>query len=144
MTAPAPVAPAAGFQFVGLRSWSRIDQAFSTASLAAGVEAVGSVVLAPGWRLYKVTTNRPARVRLYTSTTQRGLDLSRPVTDDPDTASDHGLLLEVLTQSGFLSMELSPEVDGYCPSGVSVPWAVQNADSVTGIVTVTLRWVRTE
>lgn len=144
MTAPAPPAPAAGFVFLALRGWSRQDTSFSTASLAAGASAVGTVDLAPGWRIAKVTTNRPARVRLYTSTTQRGLDLSRPVTDDPDRTTDHGLLLEVLTGVGFLSMELSPEVDGYCPSGIAVPWAVQNKDSGSGIVTVTLRWVRTE
>lgn len=144
MTLPHPPAPAAGFEFLALRGHSRVDQQFSTSSLAADAEAVGTVDLAPGWRIHKVTTNRPARVRLYTSTTQRTLDLSRPSTDDPDLESDHGLLLEVLTETGFLSMELSPAVDGYCPTGVAVPWAVQNKDAGSGIVTVTLRWVRTE
>ena len=144
MTLPLLTPPDAGFEFLALRGHSRVDQAFSTASLAADAEEVGTVNMAPGWRISKVTTNRPARVRLYTSTTQRTLDLGRPVDQDPDLESDHGLLLEVLTVSGFLSMELSPAVDGYCPSGIAVPYAVQNRDAGSGVVTVTLRWVRTE
>lgn len=144
MTLPHPPAPAAGFEFLALRGHSRDDLAFSTASLAPDAEEIGTVDLAPGWRIYKVTTNRPARVRFYTSTTQRSLDLGRDIATDPDLESDHGLLLEVLTATGFLSMELSPEVDGYCPTGIAVPYAVQNKDAGSGIVTVTLRWVRTE
>lgn len=144
MTTPLLTPPAAGFDFLALRGHSRQDKVFSTASLAPDAEAVGTVDLAPGWRIYKVTTNRPARVRLYTSTTQRTLDLGRAIADDPDLESDHGLLLEVLTDGSPNAFELSPQVDGYCPSGIAVPYAVQNKDAGSGVVTVTLRWVRTE
>lgn len=144
MTAPAPPAPAVGFELLGLRSYSRVATTFSTASLASAASEVGTVDLAPGYRLLKVQANRPARLRLYGTTGQRSLDVGRPEGTDPDTDTDHGLFLEFIFGASLLSAVLSPEVDAHVPSGVAVPWAVTNKDASTGVVTITLTWVRTE
>ena len=144
MTAPAPTAPATGFEFLGLRGWSRKDAVISTPSLAQDATSTGTVALAPGWRLYKVQADQAARIRLYASTAQRTQDLGRPIGTDPDLESDHGLFLEFVTTGTLLQAVLSPQVHGYCPSGVSVPYAITNLDPATGPVVVTLTYVRTE
>lgn len=144
MTAPLPSPPRAGFVPFALRGWSRQTVQIVTASLAQDAGAVGVVDLAPGWRLYKVELDRPARIRLYASVAQRTADLSRPIGTDPDLESDHGLFFEFASADTLLSAQLSPQVLGYCPTGTQVPWAITNLDTDTGTVTATLTYVRTE
>lgn len=144
MTAPAPTAPEDGFTFLALRGWSRKDAVITTPSLASGATFNGSVAMAPGYRLYKVAADRLMRLRVYTTTLQRTADATRAIGVDPDPESDHGLVLEFATAPWLMSAVLSPQVSGYCPSGVMVPYAITNLDPAAGAATVTLTFVRTE
>lgn len=120
---------------------SRQVATFTTGSLADNASDTGTVTLAPGYRLLRVATDKPARVRLYTSTAARTGDSSRPPGTDP--TGDHGVILDFVTTAD-LDWGLSPTVDGYLDAGADVPWAVTNTSGSTGAVTVTLTWVQTE
>jgi hypothetical protein len=98
-----------------------------------------------GYRVLRLATNRAARVRLYTTTAKRDADTARAVGVTP--TGDHGLVLDVVTTSGVLALDLSPTVDGWdakaTPDG-AIPIRVTNLDNVTGTVNVTLTYLRTE
>lgn len=117
----------------------------TTASLADQAAESGIVTMATGYRLSKIVTDRPARVRLYATAAQRDADLTRDPADDP--VDDHGLMFEFISTTSFLSAVLSPMVDGYSlettPSG-DIPYTITNMSGAASPVTVTLTWQRTE
>ena len=123
----------------------RAASSITTTSLAANASYTGAIPLAIGYRLYSIQTDRPARVRLYGTTAQRDADLARAVGTDP--AANSGLMLDFVTTPTMLSAALSPLVDGAnlatTPS-TSIPITVQNLDTATGTVTVTLTYIKTE
>ena len=124
-------------------SYTRATMEHSTGSLTTMSEEEDSISVAPGWRAFEVTTNRPARVRVYRTAAQRTADLNRGVGTRP--FGNHGRLLEVVTIPGLLGVDLSPTVDFMSDTGDNLFYiSVQNRDSVTGIVTVTFDYVRTE
>lgn len=123
----------------------RASTGFSTSSLAVLATETGTVSLAIGFRVLKLATNRPARVRLYTTAGKRDADLSRAIGVDP--VGDHGLILEIVTTATLLSLDLSPEAIGVSLETVpvvTVPFSVQNRDVTPGVVTTTLGWQRVE
>jgi len=130
---------------VGPQFPMRATATLITASLAPDAAASGTVTLAPGYRLLRITTSRASRVRLYTAAAKRDADVARPVGTDP--AGDHGLMLEFVSAATLLSADLSPVVDGFdgkaVPDG-AVPYRVANLDVSTGSVTVSFMWLRTE
>lgn len=136
--------PAAGFTYFGLRGFTREDLVLTSASLAPGAVESGTIDLAPGWRLAHIATDVEARLRLYDTTGHRTSDISRPIGTDPTLTADHGLLFEFVTTATLLSASLSPLVDGYCPSGIAVPYSLTNLSGSTTAVEVTLAWLRTE
>jgi len=107
--------------------------------------------LAPSYRLMKIETSQPARVRVYATGWQRIDDSARPIGTDP--VGDHGLVLEFVTTAELLSMSLSPVVEGFngdppdfgslSPSPY-IPLLVQNLDPATEEITVTFTWIATE
>ena len=110
-------------------------------TLAVGADVEGTVDLAIGYRIIKLETNRPAWVRLYATEAQKDADAGRAITVDP--TGDHGIVVEVITGSALLSLGLSPVPQGYSLEStptVSIPYRVENRDSVSGPVTVTLTW----
>lgn len=119
---------------------------FTTASLAANGEQAGVLPLdGYAWRFYKIQTSRPARVRLYGKTSQRDADLARSTGTAP--TGDHGVLLDYVTTSSVLSAQLSPFVDGASlesSPAQQVAITVDNLDTTTGTVAVTLTYLRTE
>jgi hypothetical protein len=126
-------------------SAARTTATKTTASLAAGAREAGTVVLGWGFRVYKLSTNRPARVRLYDTVAHRDADLARAAATEP--TGDHGVLLDYVTQAGALAATLSPLVDGFdgdATLDMAIPITIDNLDSVTGTVSVTLTYVRTE
>ncbi len=97
----------------------------------------------PGYRLLKIETDIPARVRVYDSTAARTADASRPIGTDPTGA--HGVILDFVTTVSILEWWLNPVVDGYTTAGTdSVPVAITNLSGSTDTVTVTLTWIRSE
>lgn len=125
--------------------YERTTATYTTASLAAGAQEVGTIPMAKGYRLYAISTTVPARVRLYTTIGARDADLTRPVGTDPATGA--GVILDYGTVATDLSDDLSPLVDGFdakaTPDG-NIPIAIDNWDTATTTVGVTLTYVRTE
>ena len=124
-------------------AYSRTTKTHTTASLAKDAVESGVLTVHPGWRAFKFSTNRPARVRVYSTAAQRDADVSRPVDSDP--TGNHGRLLEMVTSTGFLTYTLSPTVDFASDDGSSDFYvSVTNLDTVTGAVVSTYDYIRTE
>lgn len=116
----------------------------TTASLATGATDDVSLDLAKTYLLLKLTTDKPARVRIYATDAARTADASRPVGTDPD--DNDAVMLEYVTTADALSAVLSPLVKGASAETVpstSIPVAVTNNGS-TGTVTVTVVWEAAE
>jgi hypothetical protein len=113
----------------------------TTASLAVNATENSTVTMSPGYRLHTIETDRACRVRLYTTSAKRTADASRLVGVDP--TGDHGLMLEFVA-TGAVAYDLSPLVDGYCPTGNDVYYAIENRSAGTSTVEVTFGWIRTE
>lgn len=115
-----------------------------TSALATGTSEYGTVSAFPGWRVIKLETNRPARVRLYPTIAQRDADISRGVGVKP--AGNSGRLLEVVSYPGALVWDMNPTVDlaASDPGDPTFFATVTNLDSVTGTVVTTYTYVRTE
>lgn len=103
-----------------------------------------TLVAHPGIRLWKIATNRPARVRVYPTEDYRAADLDRPVGTRPQ--PDSGRLLEVVTTPDLLELTLSPAVDMHSKEEFFTDFyvTVQNRDSVAGAVVITYYYIRTE
>lgn len=120
----------------------RQDTMYATASLNTGADEIGTVLLARGWRMIAVATDRPARVRLYATAAQRDADRGRDVAADPDPATDHGVTLEVVTSATLSSLALAPEVVGgsrEAPPSDDIALTVTNLGAA-GPVTITFTW----
>lgn len=86
--------------------------------------------LAHAYKIYRIVSDKAARIRLYTSQAARDADLARPIGTDPE--GDHGCLLDFVTTDGDLDWALSPVVDGYTLDGSALVWfAVQNLGATT-------------
>lgn len=118
----------------------------TTSSLALGAsDSTTTIAMSCGYRLYSISTSRPARVRLYTTTAARTADLGRVIGTDP--ASTAGVVLDFVTTAASTTYSLSPLVDGADLEGTpsaNIPMTVTNNDTSTGTVTVTLNWLQTE
>src|SRR3954453_15783770 len=103
-----------------------------------------TVTMYPSVRLYKIMTNRPARVRLYPTTLMRDADLYRAIGVAP--RGNHGRYLEVVTASDMPELILSPAVDITSADAFNSDFyvSVTNLDSVAGAVVVTYSFFRTE
>lgn len=128
-----------------VEGYRRLTGTHTSSSLAVNARQSTTFTLkdAAAFRVYKVETDRAARVRLYTTTAKRDADATRPV--GTDATGDHGVLLDLVTTSGVLSLELSPSVDAYLPGTAgTVPVTVDNLSAGTSTVLVTFTYVRTE
>jgi hypothetical protein len=128
---------------IGLQG-ARAEFEHITGALAVGATEMGTVSAFPGWRVIKLVTNRPARVRLYPTTAQRDADLPRGVGVRPK--GNSGRLLEVVTYAGALIWDMNPTVDLAASDKADPTFfaSITNLDSVTGSVVTTYTYVRTE
>lgn len=124
--------------------FARREQEEVTGLLDQGEVETSTVVFYPSVRLFRIATNRPARVRLYPTAALRDADLARPLGVKPPTNS--GRLLEVVTAFGLLDLILSPAVDITSVDAFNAEFfaSVTNLDSVSGGVAVTYNYFRTE
>lgn len=116
-----------------------------TSALTPGSIEAGSVSAFPGWRVIRLETNRPARVRLYPTIAQRDADINRGIGVKPK--GNSGRLLEVVTYlPNGLIWDMNPTVDLASASKADPTFfsSVTNLDSVTGPVVTTYTYVRTE
>jgi hypothetical protein len=111
----------------------------ATASLAD--DATGDLSLAIGKiaTALKIQTSAAAWVRLYSTAAYRTADAGRLITEDPE--GEHGLIGEVLTDAGNLTLDLDPPFLGANLDGSPAStWylAVQNKSGGTVAITVTV------
>jgi len=121
---------------------TRTTASKTTASLAANAEETGTLALAAGFRLYTLTVDRACRIRLYTTSAKRTADADRNIGTVP--VGDHGLIFEYVATGAFTDLDLSPVVDGFCPTGTDVYYAIENRTTSTSTVAVTFGYIRSE
>lgn len=125
--------------------FSRATATITTASIAVNSTAQGTVSLSKSFRVQSLATDVPARVRLYATAAQRDADASRAIGTAP--SGNHGLVMEVITGAGLLSLMMSPQADGSnldaSPSS-NIPYNVTNIGTSTTAINVTLGYMPTE
>lgn len=127
-------------------SFIRKTAQVATSSLAAGATDSGkTLTVGKGCMAIKIETDYPAWVRIYSTTAAQTADSTRDILTDPLPGS--GVLLEVYTVSGALTINLSPAAHCYsleASPGTTIPITVTNKDSTTRTITVTLTVVPIE
>lgn len=117
----------------------------TTFEITLGALASGDhdAVIAPGYRLLRIATDQPARVRVYYSSPARTADAARNIGVDP--VAPHGLLAEVVTVPDALEVWLNPSVHCYTTDATaSVPLSIANTQDSAQTIQVTLTLVPTE
>jgi hypothetical protein len=124
--------------------FARHEEVDATAVLTGGQVEARDLELYPSVRLFKMSTNRPARVRIYPSAPMRDADLYRPIGQRP--TGNHGRLLEVVTKASLLELVLSPAVDLTSSDAFDPTFyvSVTNLGDASGAVAVTYHYFRTE
>lgn len=138
-----PVGPQgpAGPQGVAGYSPTAFTVPYVTALLAVSGRETGTVILGRFGVLWKVTTNYPARVRLYASATYAANDAARPVGADP--VGDHGVYYDLLTVPAQMSFLAAPPVQFVGGITGALTIVVENRDSVARAITVTFDYLKT-
>jgi hypothetical protein len=124
--------------------FARHDGSDTTGLLGPGQTEAREVELYPSVRIYKLATNRPARIRMYPTEVMRAADVNRGIGVKP--TGNHGRLLEVVTAIGMLELIMSPAVDITSMDAFDSTFyvSVTNLDTVSGPVVVTYSFFRTE
>lgn len=124
--------------------FARHDGSDTSGLLPPGQSENRDISFYPSVRFYKISTNRPARVRMYPNDAMRQADASRSIGLAP--RGNHGRLLEVVTATNMLELMLSPAVDVTSMDAFDPMFyvSVTNLDSVQGPVVVTYSYFRTE
>jgi hypothetical protein len=116
----------------------------TTASLANAAVFNGTVTLAKGYTIYKITTSAASWVRVYTNAAARLSDAGRSQTTDPQPGA--GIIAEAIT-TGANVVVMSPATIGFNdenPVSNSIPIAVTNLSGSTTAVTVTFTYLGLE
>ena len=116
----------------------------TTASLANAAVFNGTVTLAKGYTIYKITTSAASWVRVYTNIAARAADASRSQTTDPLPGA--GVIAEVIT-TGANTVVMSPATIGFNdenPVSNTIPITVTNLSGGTTAVTVTFTYLGLE
>lgn len=101
------------------------------------------ILLGKGGIAVKISTSHPAWVRVYASTEAQTADAARLITTDPTAGT--GVLLEVLTSAGALTIVLSPTAVLFSDDGTAyLPVSITNKDSVSREITVIITTVPIE
>jgi len=98
-----------------------------------------------GCTVIRIATDYPAWVRIYASEAARTADAAREQTTDPTAGS--GVLLDVATVAGALSIDLSPAVflaSLESSPATYLPITVTNNDTGSRAITVTVTLIPTE
>lgn len=123
---------------------SRSTSVGTTGSLADAAETDLDITGFKSYLLATITTNRAARVRLYTTAAARTADASRAEGTDP--TSDAGVIAEVIT-TGAETVTISPGALGFnleAPPTTTIPCRVTNKSGGTNTVQVSLHVLQLE
>lgn len=117
----------------------REDVTFYSNEIPNNANDTGSVSISTRYQLVQITTDVPARVRLYTDTAKRDADISRPIGTDP--VGNHGLIFEFVSSPSLLTADLSPLVDGFCDIS-DIPFTITNLSGSNDTIDVTLNHIK--
>lgn len=124
---------------------SRTSASTTTVLISAGSSDDVEVLGFKTYMLYKVATNYPSWVRIYTDNSSRVADAGRTEGNDP--VPGRGVIAEVITTSGSLTQLITPGVIGFNNDTVTtstVYLTVTNNDVSSRAVTVTLTLLQLE
>ena len=129
----------------GAVGFARDTETYTTASLANNASENGTVPLGKTFMLVKISTTVAARVRVYTTAAYRTADAARAIGTEP--TGEHGLVAEVVTTSGNLSIDLAPfafggSLESTPVSDISI--AVENRSGGASAVGVTFTFLMME
>lgn len=117
----------------------REDVTFYSNEIPNNGNDTGSVSISTRYQLVQITTDVPARVRLYTDTIKRDADINRPIGTDP--VGNHGLIFEFVSSPSLLTADLSPLVDGFCDIS-DIPFTITNLSGSNDTIDVTLNHIK--
>jgi hypothetical protein len=123
---------------------NRANVDITTSSIANAGYFTGSVVLAKGYTIYKITTSAASWIRVYTNVAARTTDATRSQTTDPQPGA--GVIAEAIT-TGANVVVMSPATIGFNdenPVSNTIPIAVTNLSGSTGAITVTFTYLGLE
>jgi len=123
---------------------NRANVAITTSSIANAAYFTGSVTLAKGYTIYKITTSAASWIRVYTNVAARTSDATRSQTTDPQPGA--GVIAEAIT-TGANVVLMSPATIGFndeSPVSNTIPIAVTNLSGSTGAITVTFTYLGLE
>lgn len=118
---------------------ARSTVSWATAVLADSDDEATTKPIGKGVILYRVQTDVPARVQLYTTVAKRNADVGRAIGADP--VGNHGLILDVVTTLTDLDWHLTPAVYGMNLEAVpddQMAVRVTNLSGAASAVNVTL------
>lgn len=115
---------------------TRKDILFSTGLIPACETVFVDVEVPPEFIAINVVNNAPARIRGYVNPAYAPLDLDRPINESP--TGDHGLLLETVTETDWLSINLKSSVMYSIPVSNTMRFSVTNLNEVSKDITVNL------
>lgn len=110
------------------------DLVLTTGSLATNQSSTHTLTLSGAGLFTKLQTSSQARVRVYLNNTYATADLGRLI--DVELTGEHGCLLEAVTTSGNLVLDLSPLVPYVSTTSLSV--TVTNLALTSQTITCTL------
>lgn len=134
-----------------VNDWTRVGMApvpirkaanYTTGIINPSSTEVGFISLANEYRVYKVSTNVPARVRLYPTSAARDEDLDREPGVDP--SSTMPVVLDIVTFPGQLTLFLVPPAQGFDGEGAQdkmIPISVENRGNYATNVAVSIDYV---
>ena len=123
---------------------NRANVAVTTSSIANAAYSTGSVTLAKGYTIYKITTSAASWIRVYTNVAARTTDATRSQTTDPQPGA--GVIAEVITTGANIVL-MSPATIGFNdenPVSNTIPIAVTNLSGNTAAITVTFTYLGLE
>jgi hypothetical protein len=123
---------------------NRANVSITTTSIANAAYYTGSVTLAKGYTIYKITTSAASWIRVYTNAAARTSDATRSQTTDPQPGA--GVIAEAIT-TGANVVLMSPATIGFndeSPVSNTIPIAVTNLSGSTGTITVTFTYLGLE
>ena len=129
----------------GLGLTSRSDLIGTTLNITSGTTGDCQIAAYKSYLLSKVVTDRPAWVRIYSSTTARTNDLTR--SEATDALPGTGVIAEVITTSGSLTQLITPGVFGFnsdSPVTNTLYMSVTNKSTGQSFVSVTLTLLQLE
>lgn len=137
------------FEFLGLEGQSatgiRNEVEYVSGLLNQNQNESSVIEIDKAFVMYRISTDRPARVRLYTKSSYRDADLLRPI--GTDISGESGLIAEVVTTLSSLSIDFSPLALGAdlksIPDGL-IAISIMNLDSVASGVTITIDKLKLE